>query len=176
MPPIVSPPPPPVPIEVISPRETEEVLATDGATLSSSTPPSADPAIAQASAKDLYLNPNSGLSLGGAPVAPNSKIGDRPVEVPIPTAKKIISQSRDGEVQEYLITAPSESELEVITGATREAEPTVEEKDQEAIGEVLEIDPGAPQQKQKITKSRANFLIAPLFRPRRRMKSPFPRK
>ncbi|QUS61122.1 DUF3769 domain-containing protein [Synechocystis sp. PCC 7338] len=158
MPPIVSPPPPPVPIEVISPRETEELLATDGATLSSSTPPSADPAVAQASAKDLYLNPNSGLSLGGAPVAPNSKIGDRPVQVPIPTAKKIISQSRDGEIQEYLITVPSESELEVITGPTREAEPTVEEKGQEAIGEVLEIDPGASQTETENNPEPSQFL------------------
>lgn len=142
MPPIVSPPPPPVPIEVISPRETEEMLATDRATLSSSIPPSADPAIAQASAKDLYLNPNSGLLLGGPPVTPDGKIGDRSVEVPIATAKKIISQSRDGEIQEYLITPPSDSELEVITGPTGEAEPAIEQG-QEAIGEVLEIAPGA---------------------------------
>lgn len=118
------------------------MLATDGATLSSSTPPSADPAIAQASAKDLYLSPNSGLSLGGPPAIPDGKIGDRSVEVPIATAKKIISQSRDGEIQEYLITPPSDSELEVITGPTGEAEPAIEQG-QEAIGEVLEIDPGA---------------------------------
>ncbi|WLT37416.1 hypothetical protein NON20_16305 [Synechocystis sp. B12] len=73
---------------------------------------------------------------------PDGKIGDQSVEVPIATAKKIISQSRDGEIQEYLITPPSDSELEVITGPTGEAEPAIEQG-QEAIGEVLEIDPGA---------------------------------
>lgn len=54
--------------------------------------------------------------------------GDRPVPVKLPNAKRIISQSRDGEIREYTITAPAESELEIFTGPVTE-------------GEILQIEP-----------------------------------
>lgn len=190
MPPIVSPPPPPVPIEVISPRETEEMAIADGVKTSHLNPPISDPSIAQSSAKDLSnpvpipdrlvvadgnfakVNaqpqslPDTKKSIPGAGAVPiavtpppslapfpqlqgeeisaqgeienHNQAGDGSVPLQIPRAKRIISQSRDGETREYTITPPTESELEIFTGPTKEGEIL------EIEGEINPPEDGAP--------------------------------
>ncbi|MFN9176121.1 MAG: hypothetical protein ACK58N_16870, partial [Synechocystis sp.] len=154
MPPIVSLPPPPVPIEVISPRGTETNEATGSAETLASIPSSKATPIAANVTSSLVaplssysppaesLDPLRSGSFGDRPVHPKPKSLTSPAKLavipppelapfptiqrqgqtnresdtaenldrslPLPNAKRLVSQSRDdGEVREFIITAPS---------------------------------------------------------------------
>lgn len=150
MPPIVSLPPPPVPIEVISPKETVSNEAVESAeSLTSTLSPTASlppeplpssvlpPAYSAPSAPAPVLHANGDRQTRSRPqsltaptqlavipapaLAPFPTI-DRPGStthesdplepvdrsLSLPKAKKLVTQSRDGEVREFIITPPAE--------------------------------------------------------------------
>ena len=156
MPPIVSLPPPPVPIEVISPRGTENNEVADAAETLASTPssdlvptpkalastlipsvstplsapdspsPGTPPSTPFVSPSLTSLPPTAEIAVTPSPdLAPFPSIqreGETPQQLDqinevdsslsFPTAKRLVSQSRDGEIREFIITAPSPDEID----------------------------------------------------------------
>ncbi|MEY2985385.1 MAG: hypothetical protein RLZZ568_2002 [Cyanobacteriota bacterium] len=180
MPPIVSPPPPPVPIEVISPKGTERSEVVDlTPTLSVNSSPtpatfrSATPPIAPLSrAEGLPLGSSWPNFLDQPPSRPNRlptdiavipaveqapfpnlhpveapHRGTKPAEhsLPLPGAKRLVSQSRDGEVQEFMLTpaapgataSPPNAETDATAPAT---EPVIPPEVVELIADRQEFD------------------------------------
>ncbi|MEB3227130.1 MAG: DUF3769 domain-containing protein, partial [Synechocystis sp.] len=185
MPPIVSPPPPPVPIEVISPRGTETNGVVDAAETLTPNPSSslAPPKTLASTAISSVLVSSSGsnsrqetspaswdtlspqrhppstpltvvpppqlapfpsIQRDNEPISPSaSRDSQKPtaLSLPLPAAKRLISQSRDGEVREFTITAPSPDEATTEAGTPPADLSPTPSNDSPLLGEDPEIPP-----------------------------------